>query len=109
MLQQLSEDKEVGLDLLPLVVALAFGACLGGQYTYLLSASTLTSSQGGQSVHSHLVWEVSQYTNVLLVHLHPVWEVSHYTYILSGRSVHSCPVSTLTSCLGGQSVHSHPV
>ena len=108
VLQQLSEDKEVSLDILPLVVALAFGACLGGQYTHLLSASTLTSCLGGQSVHSHLHWEVSQYTHILSgrsvstltsslgnqsVHSHPVWEVSRYTNVLS--------VSTLTSCLGG--------
>ena len=48
------------------------------------------------------VWEVSTLTSYLPAHSHLVWEVSQYTHTFTGRSI-----STLTSCLGGQSVHSH--
>lgn len=33
----LSENKELGLPLQPLVWALAFGACLGGKFLMILS------------------------------------------------------------------------
>ncbi|XP_067661617.1 P protein-like [Haliotis asinina] len=52
VLQQLSEDEELNLQLLPLMLALAFGACLGGNGT-LIGASANVVCAGIAEQHGY--------------------------------------------------------
>ncbi|XP_048240647.1 P protein-like isoform X1 [Haliotis rufescens] len=52
VLQQLSEDRELNLQLLPLMLALAFGACLGGNGT-LIGASANVVCAGIAEQHGY--------------------------------------------------------
>ncbi|KAL8597042.1 hypothetical protein ACOMHN_055635 [Nucella lapillus] len=54
VLKQLCADTEMGLDLLPMVIALAFGACLGGNGT-LIGASANVVCAGIAEQHGYAI------------------------------------------------------